>query len=46
MLIGSVGDKPPGERRPKEPMLVMLLAVRLLAKLPLRLAEEILESEC
>ena len=34
-LMGSVGDKPAGdkafgERRPKEPILVMLLAVRLL----------------
>ena len=33
--IGSVGERPDGdkafgERRPKEPMLVMLLAVRLL----------------
>lgn len=48
--IGSVGDKPEGdkalgERRPNEPMLVMLLAVRLLAKLPLRLADDTLDSE-
>jgi hypothetical protein len=49
-LIGSVGDKPAGdralgERRPNEPMLVMLLVVRLLAKLPLRLADDTLDSE-
>jgi hypothetical protein len=48
--IGSVGDKPPGdralgERRPNEPILVTLLAVRLLAKLPLRLADDTLDSE-
>lgn len=49
-VMGSVGDKPAGERalgerRPKEPMLVMLLAVRLLAKLPLRLTEDTLDNE-
>jgi len=49
-LIASVGDKPAGdngfgERRPKEPMLVTLLAVRLLAKLPLRLTDDTLDTE-
>lgn len=49
-VIGSVGDKPAGERglgerRPNEPILVMLLAVRLLAKLPLRLADDTLDNE-
>lgn len=49
-VIGSVGDRPAGERalgerRPNEPMLVILLAVRLLAKLPLRLTDDTLESE-
>jgi len=48
-VIGSVGDKPAGERplgerRPNEPMLVMLLAVRLLAKLPLLLTDDTLDE--
>jgi hypothetical protein len=48
--MGSVGDKPAGdkgfgERRPNEPMLVILLVVRLLAKLPLRLIVDMLDTE-
>jgi len=49
-LMGSVGDRPAGDkgfgdRRPNEPILVMLLAVRLLAKLPLRLTDDTLDTE-
>jgi hypothetical protein len=48
--MGSVGDRPLGdrafgERRPNDPRLVILLAVRLLAKLPLRLTDDTLDTE-